>query len=197
MNNKISFPLSNVGTPIELFFDQLRDLYSMEVQICDSMPELLNLCTNEKLRDLISSHARQNDIQVGEIMVIFDRHGIVPGNEKCKAIAGLIEGGTAHLNAVPCPHTRDLMMIAHCLRIEYYEIAAYKIATILSWRLGLTHEPSILSGLLGEEKEMASELMRLEPTLFDTADYHLFASGASIEVKDDVKDTSKYQRMKG
>jgi len=159
----------SANTPFELLFDQLRDIHSMEVQLGESMPHLVSLCTNEELRDLLVSHSQQNSDQIAEIVTIFERHGQSPGNDKSKAMAGLIEGGTAHLESVQSPHTRDLMMIAHCLRIEYYEMAAYEFTTLLSRRLGLMREPEILSQLLAEEEEMAASLMSLEPQLFAIA----------------------------
>lgn len=157
------------NTTCELFFDQLRDLYSMEVQLCESMSDLVSLCTNEELRELIVSHALQNCNQIAEITAIFERYGKSPGNDKCKAIAGLIEGGTANLESVSSLPTRDLLMIAHCLRIESYEMAAYEFTTLLSGRLGLLREPAILSELLADEKDMAASLMLLEPGIFETA----------------------------
>jgi ferritin-like metal-binding protein YciE len=163
---------STADTPLQLFFDQLRDIYSMEVQLCESMPQLASLCTHQELRKLIVSHTHQNCDQIAEIAAIFERHGQSPGNEKCKAMAGLIEGGTDHLQGVHCPNTRDLMMVAHCRRIEYYEMAAYEFTTLLSGRLGLLREPAILSDLLAEEKDMSAALMLLEPDLFETANSH-------------------------
>lgn len=142
----------------------------MEIQLCESMPHLVALSTHVGLRDLIAAHAHQNCDQIEEIAEIFGRYGETPGDDKCRAMEGLIEGGTAHLEGVQCPHTRDLMMIAHCLRVEFYEMAAYEFTTLLSGRLGLLREPAILSELLAEEKEMAAALMELEPELFQAAD---------------------------
>jgi ferritin-like metal-binding protein YciE len=61
------------------------------------------------------------------------------------------------------------MMIAHCLRIEFYEMAAYEFTTLLAGRLGLMGEPGLLSELLAEEKDMANALMALEPDLYEAA----------------------------
>lgn len=160
---------TTVNTPFELLFDQLRDIHSAAVQLRKSLPVLVELSSSEDLRDLIAYHAEQNLDQIVQINTIFERYGESPGNDKCKAMAGLIEGGTAHLNDVRSPHTRDLMMIAHCLRIEYYKMAAYEITTLLSERLGLMREPETLSGMLAEEKEIASSLTLLEPELFEIA----------------------------
>lgn len=164
---------SAANTPFDLLFDQLRDIHSMEVQIAKSMPYLLALCTDDKLRDLLASHADQNRIQITEISAIFERHSKSPGDETCMAMAGLIDGGTTHLEKVESPQTRDLMMIAHCLRIEHYELAAYEIAAVLAGRLGLMREPAILSELLTEEYAMATALMALEPALFEAAYSHV------------------------
>jgi ferritin-like metal-binding protein YciE len=161
--------MTSANTPLELFFDQMRDIHSMELQLCDSLPHLASLCTDGNLKDLISKHAHHTCSQIEVIAAIFARHGESPGEDKSKAIAGLIEGGTAHLEAVESPHTRDLMMVAHCLRVEYYEMASYEITILLSGQLGLLREPTILSELVAEEKEMANALMEIEPNLFEIA----------------------------
>ena len=157
------------NNPFDLFFNQLRDLYSVEIQLYESMPDLIAMCTDEELLYLIVSHAHQNCDQIARISSIFDRHGVMPGDYECKAIAGLIDEATIHLEGVRCPQMRNLMMIAHCLRIEYYEMAAYEVTTLLSGRLGLMREPMILSDLLAEEKKMASALIQMEPALFEAA----------------------------
>lgn len=157
------------NTPFELFFDQLNDLYSLEIQLSESMPQLITLCTNEKLQYLIVSHAQQNLDQISKIIAIFDHYEKAPVSDKCKAMAGLIEGGTMHIEGAQCPHTRNLMMIGHCLRIEYYEMAAYEMTTFLSVRLKLKRELPILRHLLSEEKDMAAALQRLEPDLLKVA----------------------------
>lgn len=162
-------PASN---PLELYLDHLRDIYSMDVQLCETMPHLVSLTTNEELRNLLVRHAHQNCNQIAVIAAIFERQGESPGDDKCQAMAGLIKGGTAHLEAVKAPPTRDLMMLAHCLRIEHYEIAASEITTLLAKRLELKSEPETLEELLAEEKEMAATLKELEPHLFEIANSH-------------------------
>ncbi len=158
-----------IATPFELLFDQLRDLYSMEVQLFESMPHLVSLCTNVELRSLLVSHTHLNGNQILEIAAIFERQGESSGDDKCRAMAGLIEEGTGRLERALSPHTRDLMLVTLCRRIGRFEMAAYEITTLLSGRLGLMREPLILSELLANEKDMASDLMQLEPDLFEIA----------------------------
>lgn len=107
-----------------------------------------------------------------------ERHGETSGDDKCKAMAGLIEGGTAHLEGVRSPGTRDLMMIAHCIRIEHYEIAAHEFTTLLAERIELLSESVMLGELLAEEMGMADALMLLEPDLFDSASFDVLSQGS-------------------
>jgi ferritin-like metal-binding protein YciE len=156
-------------TPHDLFFDQLRDLYSMEDQLCDAMPTLAALSSEPGLRATIQEHSSETTAQFSEILCIFDRHGVPTGDDKCQAMSGLIQGGESHLEKVPNKATRDLMMIAHCLRIEHYELAAYEITRRLASRLGFMMEVGVLSELLEQEQRMAATLLQLEPDIFELA----------------------------
>ncbi|MCH8539770.1 MAG: DUF892 family protein [Opitutales bacterium] len=152
---------TTITTPRDLFFDQLRNLYRMEAQLVQSMPCLIALCTNDLLREILENHAHENGIQIAEILKIFERHNQLPGEDSCKDIAGLIEAGRSRLQAVEVPHTRDLMVIAHCLRIEHFEMAAYETTSRLAGRLEMMYEPGILADLHAEEKDMAFALLKL------------------------------------
>jgi len=156
-------------TPRDLFFDQLRDLYSVETQLAASLPRLVTLTASPELRELLMRHTDQTDQQRAKLIGIFDLHGLAPGNDKCKAMEGLIEGGDAHLKEVSEPTTRDLMMVAHCLRIEHYEIAAYGITQRLAEGLGLSTEARILKEILAEEEREALSLRVLECPIFNEA----------------------------
>ncbi len=156
-------------SPQDLFFDQVQDLYSVETQLVAALPHLLPLTSLPELRDLLVRHAGQTERQRQMVIKIFQDNGVEIGNDSCKAMKGLIDGGYAHLEEVTEPKTRDLMMIAHCLRIEYYEIAAYSITARLAASLNMTGEAGILHEILSEEEKAAEHLLALEPLIFDLA----------------------------
>ena len=158
-----------VASPEDLFFDQMKDLHSMETQISSHLPDLLATAVDERLRGLLLTHSYETDQQLKILRELFARHGKDPGSDKCKAIAGLIDGGAAHLASVEDPATRDLMMVAHCLRVEHYEIAAYEITARLAGQLGLAEEAGVLLALQAQEQATADGLLGLEPNLFETA----------------------------
>jgi len=155
--------------PHDLFLDQLQDLYSLETQLAASMPGLVTLTTCPELREMLMRHTDQTDQQRARLIGLLSLHGLTPGTDKCKAMEGLIEGGDAHLKAVDEPPTRDLMMIAHCLRIEHYEIAAYGITHRLAEMLGLSTEAAVLKANLEEEMQTARSLRVLECPVFQRA----------------------------
>ncbi|MDB6136106.1 MAG: hypothetical protein JWM59_4349 [Verrucomicrobiales bacterium] len=159
----------NTNTPRDLFFDQLRDLHSAESQILSSLPGLAARAAYPPLCALITEHAGQTRRQLEMLTSVFQRHGMELGNDKSKAVEGLIAGGDAHLDQVEVPQTRDLMLTAHCARIEHYEIAGYGVALRLAQRLGLQEETSILESILQEELAAAHGLEALEPALFQMA----------------------------
>ncbi len=156
-------------SPQDLLFDQLRDAYSVEDQLCDALPRLVVLASDAALRAAILEHTSETTGHFSELLCIFDRHGISPGNDTSLAMAALIKGGESHLQRACSEATRDLMMIAHCLRIAHYEIAAYEITLRLASRLGFMIEVGILSELLSEEKRMAARLCGMEPAIFELA----------------------------
>ncbi len=161
--------MQTTDSPNDLFFDQLRDIHSMEVQLIEALPRLIKLTGHPSLRELITDRLEEVEFQNADVVEIFRRHQVPPGSDKCKAIAGLIEGGEAHLEAVPHEPTRDLMMVAHCLRICYYAIAACEITHRLAGRLGMSGEAETLEIILSQENDAAEELLSLEFELFEEA----------------------------
>jgi ferritin-like metal-binding protein YciE len=162
----ILLTMKSVDSPRDLFFDQLRDMFSMEMQVLEALPELIMLCHHQPLRQVLLNQLGQVEQQLVEITGIFKLARIPPGDDKCKAVAGLLEGGGAHLHAVTHRPTRDLMMIAHAMRISHYAIAACEISGRLAERLALTGEARTLAMILQRETQTADNLLDLEPEIF-------------------------------
>jgi ferritin-like metal-binding protein YciE len=158
-----------ITSPVELFFDQLRDLHSMEAQLPESFRRIGQITSCVELRDSVMAQSEESFRRKIRITEIFREHGISPGHDESKAIEGLIEGGENHLESVANDGTRDLMVIAHCLRVHFYGIAAYDIAGRLAEQLGFGVEAGKLSDLMAEEERAAERLGALEPQVFETA----------------------------
>ena len=155
-----------IASPHDLFFDQLRDLYSVESQVILTLPDLAEHATNRMLRDLLLQHEgaslRHKEIVTG----IFDRHGVDPDGDICKAMKGMIDGGNEHLAKAEGHLVRDLLLIAHCGRIEHYEIAAYRFITSLAGCVGFSRDAGELGEILAEEEQTARRLAAVGSELF-------------------------------
>jgi Mn-containing catalase len=151
---------------IDLFFDQLRDLLSVERQLQDSLPDLLRRARASDLRQVISDHIPENRRQRERLEAIFAEHGVKFGNDVSKAVAGLIEGGDEHLAVADDPCVADLLIIAHSSRIKHYEMAGYGFAACLGDCVGFAKEAGILNEILGEERAMHLALLQAAAGLF-------------------------------
>jgi ferritin-like metal-binding protein YciE len=150
----------NLENPTDLFFDQIRDLYSAESQVILTLPELAQTASHTPLRNLLEEHEETSQLQKQRLQRIAERWGQHPGGDLCKAIQGLIEGGNAHLARTADPQVADLMLIAHCNRIKHYEIAGYGFALSLADVLGRGADARELAATLDEEKEFTESLAR-------------------------------------
>ena len=157
-----------IAAPTDLFFDQLRDLYSVESQVILTLPDLADQASNATLRDLLLQHESASLRHKKTVAAIFKRHGADPGGDTCKAMKGLIDGGNAHLAKTEDPLVRDLLLVAHCGRIEYYEIAAYRFTTSLAECLGLSRDAAELAAILEQEEQTAVSLAGIGAEIFGT-----------------------------
>lgn len=99
-----------LSTSKDIFFDQFKDLNSVEDQVVETLPDLVAQASTEPLRAVSPpTKARPYDI-AQEVKAIFEAHGIDPGDDICKAMQGLIEGGNRHLEMASNPTVKDLLL---------------------------------------------------------------------------------------
>ena len=149
-------------TTADLFYDQLADLYSVEKQLTHALPRLAIMASHPELREVLLRHSLETESQRETLRRLFHHGHRHPVHDPSKAMQGLLEGGEAHLSAVKSSALRDLLMVAHCLRIEHYEVAAYDFITMLTRGLGLEAEMEVLSTLLAEEQAVLERLEDLQ-----------------------------------
>ncbi len=137
----------------QLYFDQLRDLFSAESQLVAALPELARHATDEALRKAFNAHAGQTRNQRARLQDLFAHHGLNPGGEQCEAMRGLIREAKKHLNMTAAGNVRDAVLIASANRIEHYEIAAYGVARAFAECLGFDDDAHALLQSLTEEGE--------------------------------------------
>jgi ferritin-like metal-binding protein YciE len=156
----------NLSEPRELLFDQLRDLYSAKSQVILTLPELAGYTSLPELRALLLEHESESIRHKEIITAIFERHGEPPDGEISEGIRGLIVTGNARLARAENPQIRDLLLVAHCNRLEHYEIAAHGFTVSLARHVGFVKDAHDLAGMLGEDQEMAHHLAQVGAAVF-------------------------------
>lgn len=135
----------------QLYFDQLRDLYSAETQLVAALPGMAANAANIDLREAFSKHLGETRDQHARLNQICTAHGISPEGEECDAMRGLIKEARKHLQDTAGGDVRDAVLIASANRVEHYEIAAYGVARAFARVLGFDEDVELLDQSLEEE----------------------------------------------
>ncbi|WP_367874395.1 ferritin-like domain-containing protein [Luteolibacter sp. Populi] len=145
----------------QLYFNQLRDLFSAESQLIAALPDLTNHVTDPELRRTFQKHMGETRNHRARLQDIFCRHGLNPGGEECEAVRGLIRETRKHVGRTRGGVLRDAVLIAATNRIEHYEIAGYGTAKAFAECLGYGDDADILGTTLGEESDADEAFTKL------------------------------------
>jgi len=139
---------------LELFKDELKDIYWAENQLVKALPKMQSAATNSTLSAAIATHLEQTKEHVTRLDQVFQLLGEEPRAKKCDAMEGLTKEGEAVIEDTEAgTATRDVGIIIASQKVEHYEIAAYGSLTRLAKTIGLDDVAAILAQTLAEEKE--------------------------------------------
>jgi ferritin-like metal-binding protein YciE len=162
----------------DLLKHEIMDLYSVESQIIEAMPGMIEKAKNAELKKALKQHldvteghkTRLDKIKAifgepteGENKGFFSRifGGGSGEGEKCKGIEGIISEGQKILNADITDEALDAAIIASAQKIEHYEICGYGTARAFARELKMSEVESLLTQTLNEEYEADDKLTAL------------------------------------
>jgi ferritin-like metal-binding protein YciE len=145
----------------QLYFDQIRDLYSAETQLLTALPEMAGSAINGELREAFNHHLQETRGQRKRLEEICATHGIDPEGEDCAAMRGLVKEATKHVANTLSGNVRDAVLIASANRVEHYEIAAYGVARTFARTLGFMDDARLLDESLDEEGAADHKITRI------------------------------------
>jgi ferritin-like metal-binding protein YciE len=162
---------NNVATKLnslqDLFVEELRDLYSAEMQLVKALPKMANAASAEELRSAFEEHLEQTKGHVERLEQIFTELGQKPKGKKCKAMEGLVDEGEELIHEKPEPSVLDAGLISAAQRVEHYEIAGYGSVRTYAKLLGNNTAAEILQTTLDEEGETDKKLTQLAERLIN------------------------------
>lgn len=148
-------------TLLQLYKDQLRDLYSAELQIVKVLPKLAKTVSNSELRLAFEEHVRQTAEQVARLEQIFDRLEEKASGNKSLGMEGLIKESAETLRDTYTEMLMDGAVIAVAQKIEHYEMAGYSSTRALAELLELRDDVAMLEESLREERQADQILSHL------------------------------------
>jgi len=134
-----------------LFIDQLRDIYSAEMQLVEALPKMASAAKLPKLREAFSHHLQETKAQVSRLKKIFNELDVPVKGEMCEAMKGLIEEGEETIQKYSGTPVIDPALIAAAQRVEHYEIAVYGTLRAFAKELDLPGIADLLEESLKEE----------------------------------------------
>jgi ferritin-like metal-binding protein YciE len=158
-----------VSTIQEILVEELKDIYSAEIQITKALPKLAKAATDPNLKKGFLLHLEQTKVHAERIATICKSLDEKPTGKRCAATAGLVEEGQEAISENATPEAKDVMLISSARRVEHYEISAYTSAISLAKALGLSAAVKALSTTLSEEEATDAKLAKAsEPAIAKT-----------------------------
>src|ERR1700689_3247291 len=149
---------------MELFVDELKDIYSAENQLIKALPKMAKAATPGNLRAGFEHHLEQTKEHARRIEEICTELGEKPTGKKCGGMEGLIGEGKEMMDEFE-GDVLDAAMISAAQRVEHYEIAAYGTVRTYAELLGHDRAVELLEQTLEEEKETDQKLTELAGTI--------------------------------
>ena len=136
----------------DLLIDELRDIYSAELQLLENMTLFSRKAASPALREAIKNHLAETEEQVRRLEMISKQMGATLTGNYCLAMQGLIAETKRVVYMDDDGAVIDEALVNALQRIEHYEIAAYGNARTLAQRLGKGDLAEFLQSSLDEEK---------------------------------------------
>ena len=147
-----------MDTLLELFLDELKDIYNAENQLLKALPKMAKKASSPMLQKAFTSHLKETEGHVKRLEKIGQSVGKKLTGKVCKAMQGLIEEGKEILEEDGNDAVLDAALIGAAQRVEHYEIAAYGTIRAIAEALNESSIAELLQKTLEEEKAADQKL---------------------------------------
>ena len=144
--------MSKIKTLHDLLIEEIKDLYSAEVQLVKALPKLAEAASDESLKNAFLNHLRETEAHVVRLDRIGDLLTFSPKGVKCPAMEGLVAEGKRTISEDAEPNVKDAALIVAAQKVEHYEIAGYGAVRTFAEILDYEEVRDLLRATLDEEK---------------------------------------------
>ncbi len=129
----------------DLLEEQLRDLYDAAIQFRQTLPDMINACTSDELRQFLTAMQEDNSETILGVEEACDLLQTAPDGITCEAMDGLIREARRSTDETGDSATIDAAIIANAQRIAHYEIAGFGTGSAFAKALKLKEVAALLS----------------------------------------------------
>lgn len=146
---------------MQLFSDELKSLFWIEITLLDTLPKLVRHASSIDLKEALSLHIQETMFHATRLEQVFEWVQLKPESVKCKALEGLIKEAFEVVENCEKGVICDAKIIAAVQKIEHFEIAAH--GTLLQYAKIMQHKEVIelINSSLIEEQEADLELAEI------------------------------------
>jgi ferritin-like metal-binding protein YciE len=161
--------MAKMTDPKELLTHELGDLLYAERRFLTATRALAREAQDPEVKSRIEEHVDETEKQIQRLEQAFASIGEKAKAERCESAIGLKEEHDSFKSEEkPSSEILQAFDLGSGLRVEYYEIAAYRSAIAVARALGEQECAGILQESLREEEAMASFLEASAPKLLKT-----------------------------
>lgn len=153
--------MATVNTIENLFVEELKDLYSAETQITQTLPKLVEAASTADLKKAFEHHLKETEGHVERLEKAFEILGTKPKSKTCNGMKGILSEGAEMLRETAEGNIRDIALISAAQRVEHYEMAAYGTVRTYAEMLNNQQIAGLLQDTLNEEKAADQKLTEI------------------------------------
>lgn len=153
----------------DLYYHELKDLYSAEKQLIKALPKMAKAATSDELAAGFKKHLEETKVHAERLEEILSKHKQSTRGPKCKGMEGVIAEGAEMIEEEADEEVRDAGLIAAAQRVEHYEIAGYGTARTYAELLGDKDGAKLLQTTLDEESATDEKLTELAESAINVA----------------------------
>lgn len=148
----MKFFSENLESLRELYINELKKLLSMERQITEALPKMIDKATDTQLKQAFQSHLQETEQHVTRVEEILRECTNDTDTIKCKVLATLVSEAEDAIKDAKDPSVRDVSLIASAQAVEHHEMACYGTVRNYARILGEPSQAELLQKTLDEEK---------------------------------------------
>jgi ferritin-like metal-binding protein YciE len=156
--------MAEMTEPKELLKHELADLLYAERRFTTATKAMIRETADPEVKQRLEQHVQETAGQIERLELAFAAIGEKAKAEKCEAAIGLREEHDSFKSEEkPSKELLEAFDLGSGLRVEHYEIAAYRTAIAIANVLGEEECAGLLKESLAEEEEMARFLEEIAP----------------------------------